>query len=70
MRTLTPQPPESLVLGQLKASAEQLQRAKEARIRAIRMGRAAGIKWSTIGDQLGISGVACIQLIQRADKAN
>ena len=69
MRTVTPTPPESLVLGQLKASAEQLQRAKEARIRAIRLGRAAGITWVAIGDQLGISDVACIQLIQRADKA-
>lgn len=68
MEKVSPETHEALVLDQIEAAGNQLENAKQDRIRAIRLGRAAGIKWTEIGRKLGITDASCIGLIHRADR--
>lgn len=66
MSKVAPKPHAALVLEAIRAAAQQYQTSRDARIRAIRLGREAGLTFQQIGDQLGMTDAAVIGLLKRA----
>jgi len=57
----------SLVLDEIQAAGDMFKSSKAARLRVIRLGRAAGLTWQQIGERLGMTDAAVIGLMKRAE---
>ncbi len=66
MGKVPPQSHAALVLEEIEAVGDLFKSTKDSRVRVIRLGRAAGITYTQIGERLGISDAAVIGILKRA----